>query len=124
LSFDRIGFQNRKRIAKHSTMRTAAWPILEHDAASILARVFVDGDERIDLRAIPVKRVDRWTQQGLNPEQTRRRRIDIGTSLGNLGDGKEAFFRHAAGTHELFAKLFSDRPNPVDAIYRNLARRQ
>jgi hypothetical protein len=83
--------------------------------------MFADGDERIDARAIPVQRVDRWTRQGLNPAESKRRRIDIGASLGNIGDDRENFLRHSAETHDLFSQLFSDRPNPVDAIYRNLA---
>lgn len=50
-----------------------------------------------------------------------RRRIDIGTSLGNLGNDQEAFLRHAAGTHELFQTLFDGFQNPVQVIYDALS---
>lgn len=79
--------------------------------------MYEDGDPRIEERAIPVDRADRYTRQGLNPKSTPRRRIDIGTSLGNLGDDKETFLQHSAETHALFAELFADRPNPVAVIY-------
>jgi hypothetical protein len=49
------------------------------------------------------------------------RRIDIGTSLGNLGGDRERFLRHAVGTHELFRTLFDGFRNPVDVIYQSLA---
>jgi len=84
--------------------------------------MFESGDDRIEDRAIPVKRVDRWTQQGLNPEQSKRRRIDIGTSLGNLGDDREHFLNHSAETHRLFARLFANRANPIEVVYENLQR--
>src|SRR5665213_2294322 len=35
-----------------------------------------------------------------------RKRIDIGTSLGNRGEDREAFLGHAAGTQALFQTLF------------------
>jgi hypothetical protein len=82
--------------------------------------MFASGDPRIDEKAIPVDRVDRWTKQGLNPAQSQRRRIDIGTSLGNLGDDREHFLKHSAETHRLFARLFAGRDNPIEVIYRNL----
>ena len=50
-----------------------------------------------------------------------RRRIDIGTSLGNLGNDKERFLQHAAGTHELFRTLFDGFKNPVGMIYEALS---
>ncbi|OGG46807.1 MAG: hypothetical protein A3F84_03425 [Candidatus Handelsmanbacteria bacterium RIFCSPLOWO2_12_FULL_64_10] len=50
-----------------------------------------------------------------------RRRIDIGASLGNLGNDQEAFLRHAAGTHELFKTLFDGFENPVRVIYDALS---
>lgn len=79
--------------------------------------MYRSGDPRIEERAIPVDRVDRWTQQGLNPGQSARRRIDIGTSLGNLGDDQEHFLTDAARTHALFAELFASRPDPVAVMY-------
>ncbi len=82
--------------------------------------LFSGTDPRIDQAAIPADRADRWTRPGTNPVTSRRRRIDIGTSLGNLGDHPEEFFRHSAETHELFRRLFADRPDPISAIYDNL----
>jgi hypothetical protein len=49
-----------------------------------------------------------------------RKRIDIGTSLGNRGHDKAAFLDHAAGTHELFAHLFSGFTDPVQTLYAAL----
>jgi hypothetical protein len=49
-----------------------------------------------------------------------RSRIDIGTSLGNKGRDQEAFFAHAAETHELFETLFDGFPNPVTMMYDTL----
>lgn len=50
-----------------------------------------------------------------------RRRIDIGTSLGNRGNDKEAFLQHAAETHELFKTLFDGFEDPVRVIYDALS---
>ena len=54
-------------------------------------------------------------------QQDRRTRIDIGTSLGNLGNNKELFFQHAATTHFLFKFLFEGLSNPIDIIYEALS---
>ena len=54
--------------------------------------------------------------------EDKRRRIDIGTSLGNRGHDKEAFFLHAVETHRLFRFLFEGFENPVDVIYHALQR--
>jgi hypothetical protein len=51
---------------------------------------------------------------------TGKRRIDIGTSLGYRGSDPEAFFAHAAQTHQLFERLFDDLPSPVRLIYDRL----
>jgi hypothetical protein len=75
----------------------------------------------IDAAAIPAVSADRWTKAGTNPAASRRRRIDVGTSLGYLGDDKEAFLEHAARTQALFARLFQGRPDPVACIYEHLA---
>jgi len=82
--------------------------------------MFDSDDPRIEESAIPVDRVDRWTKQGLNPAQSRRRRIDIGTSLGNLGDDREHFLGHSKETNRLFARLFADRINPIELVYERL----
>ncbi len=50
-----------------------------------------------------------------------RKRIDIGTSLGNRGTDKETFLLHAAGTLELFKTLFDGFKNPVQTMYDSLS---
>ncbi|MBS12991.1 MAG: hypothetical protein CME19_15465 [Gemmatimonadetes bacterium] len=49
-----------------------------------------------------------------------RKRIDIGTSLGNRGNDKDAFLEHANGTADLFSTLFEGYPDPVSLIYGTL----
>src|SRR5438132_5788081 len=51
---------------------------------------------------------------------TGKRRIDIGTSLGYRGSDPEAFFAHAAQTHQLFERLFAGLPSPVRLLYDRL----
>ncbi len=63
---------------------------------------------------------DKWTGLEINPVGTPRRRIDIGTSLGNLGGDQEHFLNDSAETHQLFGRLFENRPNPVRLIYDRL----
>ncbi|MBT6147404.1 MAG: hypothetical protein HOH74_18350, partial [Gemmatimonadetes bacterium] len=46
-----------------------------------------------------------------------RRRIDVGTSLGNRGADQEGFLTHAEQTRELFSTLFDGLENPVDLVY-------
>lgn len=46
-----------------------------------------------------------------------RRRIDIGTSLGNLGADQETFLEHAETTRALFGHLFEGLADPVEFIY-------
>lgn len=53
--------------------------------------------------------------------EDKRTRIDVGTSLGNLGNDKEAFLNHAVGTHKLYETLFDGFDNPVDLIYDSLS---
>lgn len=48
-------------------------------------------------------------------------RVDIGTSFGTHRANREAFFEHAASTHELFATLFEGYDNPVETMYRVLS---
>jgi len=50
-----------------------------------------------------------------------RKRIDIGTSLGNRGNDQPGFFAHADGTRELFSGLFDSFINPVSLIYDTLS---
>src|SRR5262245_20286956 len=54
--------------------------------------------------------------------RSRRRRIDIGTSLGNLGNHPEEFFADARKTHQLFAGLFAGIDNPIPVLYEQLGR--
>jgi len=84
-------------------------------------QMYDSGDTQIDDKAIDVDRADRYTQQGLNPTTTARRRIDIGTSLGNLGDDQEHFLSDSGETHTLFDRLFGDRPDPIAAIHDSLS---
>jgi hypothetical protein len=58
---------------------------------------------------------------GQDPK-SRRRRIDIGTSLGNLGNHPEEFFADARKTHALFASLFDGIQNPIEVLYSQLRR--
>lgn len=58
-----------------------------------------------------------WRDDGSSP----KRRIDVGTSLGNLGYDKEGFLAHAARTRELFAHLFDGLPNPIARLYEALS---
>lgn len=82
--------------------------------------MFDSDDPRIEQMAIPADRADRWTLKGVNSSQSRRRRIDIGTSLGNFGDDRDDFLKRSAETHRLFDDLFSDRSNPIQVIYDHL----
>jgi hypothetical protein len=50
-----------------------------------------------------------------------KRRIDIGTSLGYRGSDPEDFFAHSRSTHELFERLFTGLPDPVEVLYNSLA---
>ncbi len=87
--------------------------------ALVLRRAY-DPDQCQDL-------VQHFIYQGLmrdpsdpSSEDTRTR-IDIGTSLGNLGNDKEVFLKHAEQTHELFEHLFEDFDDPLDVLYDNLS---
>ncbi|MCP3696574.1 MAG: hypothetical protein GY917_30545 [Planctomycetaceae bacterium] len=50
-----------------------------------------------------------------------RMRIDVGTSLGTRASDPDAFFAHAAGTHDLFRSLYGDQGGPVATIYDQLS---
>jgi hypothetical protein len=73
--------------------------------------------------------IARFIERGLMPDPDVHRasgdprtRIDIGTSLGNLGSDREDFLAHAAGTYTLFETLFDGFDDPVRLIYDALAR--
>jgi len=82
--------------------------------------MFAADDPRISRAALKNAVVGKYLGRGVNPDDSPRKRIDIGASLGNLGDDPEAFFQKAAETHELFDRLFADRPNPIRTIYDTL----
>lgn len=72
--------------------------------------------------------IGRFISRGLMPDPRdpavstkSSKRIDIGTSLGNRGDDREAFFEHAAETNRLFQTLFDGFKNPVDVLYQSLS---
>ena len=68
--------------------------------------------------------IDRFIERGLirDPSDTnqgasvKRTRIDIGTSLANLGSNKESFLEHAAGTHNLYETLFKGYEDPIKLL--------
>ncbi len=55
------------------------------------------------------------------PSEDIRARIDIGTSLGNRGNDREAFLKHSEETLALFRDLFDGFDNPVDTLYNALS---
>ena len=65
--------------------------------------------------------MERFGERGLLRAQgDERTRVDIGTSLGNMGADPEAFLAHAEETHALFATLFAGLRDPVQLLYRHL----
>jgi len=97
------------------------------DECASLARYLIDEELIYDStntlvaeKALSAGVTDKWTGLNLNPDGTPRRRIDIGTSLGNLGGDQEHFLTDAAETHRLFERLFADRPDPIRVIYDRL----
>ena len=55
------------------------------------------------------------------PPKPALKRVDIGTSLGNIGEQPEAFFTRARETHALFQTLFEGLDNPVELLYNALS---
>jgi hypothetical protein len=123
------------------TGTSEAWAPAGPDMESVLAR-FSDPLRALaeaEIPAVLLRRafdpgqcdglIQRFIDRGLmpDPEEHRRSgdprtRVDIGTSLGNLGQDREQFLTHAAGTHALFATLFDGFDDPVRLIYETLAR--
>ncbi|MBM82625.1 MAG: hypothetical protein CMJ78_18840 [Planctomycetaceae bacterium] len=93
--------------------------LIQHLIAEEL--MFDSDDERVSSHALPTDVVDQFTRQGLNPTASQRKRIDIGTSLGNLGGDQERFFKDAEQTHALFKRLFENRANPITTVYEALS---
>lgn len=71
--------------------------------------------------------IDRFIERGLMDDPYAedagggRKRIDVGTSLGNRGSDKEAFLAHAVETRQLFSTLFDGYPDPVACVYDSLS---
>ena len=64
--------------------------------------------------------MERFAERGLlRAAGDERTRIDIGTSLGNLGGDQEAFLADAEETHALFATLFAGLLDPGDLYFFN-----
>jgi len=58
----------------------------------------------------------------LIPERPKIERVDVGTSLGNLGKKPEEFFEGSKATHELYETLFEGLNNPIDLMYGAMER--
>ncbi len=90
------------------------------DIPAIIFRQAYDSDDCLALIA-------RFIERGLTDDPKdegsggKRRRIDIGTSLGNRGNDKDAFFAHAVETRKLFENLFEGYPDPVTRVYDALS---
>ncbi|MDA0839176.1 MAG: hypothetical protein O3B01_13715 [Planctomycetota bacterium] len=54
------------------------------------------------------------------PDHPEFERVDVGTSLGNLGRDPDLFFTDAKKTHDLFDTLFEGMQNPVELLYERL----
>lgn len=65
-------------------------------------------------RVLPAEKS--WRDDGSSP----KRRIDVGTSLGNLGFDKERFLAHSAETHQKFRALWEGLEDPVRLVYERL----
>ncbi len=83
-------------------------------------QIYASTESLVAANALDAGVTDKWTGLQMNPVGTPRRRIDIGTSLGNIGEDQERFLCESAETHRLFQRLFADRPNPVQVIYDRL----
>jgi hypothetical protein len=119
----------------------AAWSPAEPDIAAVLAE-YPDPLRALseaEMPAILLRRaydpaqcrglIRRFIERGLMPDpqgperaSDPRTRVDIGSSLNNLGNDREAFLQHAEGTHALFETLFDGFDDPVDVIYESLSR--
>lgn len=82
--------------------------------------MFEADDPRVSESALTNAVVGKYLGRSVNPDSSPRKRIDIGASLGNFGDDPDDFFRRSADAHDLFNRLFANRPNPIKAIYDSL----
>lgn len=133
----------RLRLGRHSLFRMPVmpdtWSPLQPDIPTILAG---DPDPLAslahgDIPALVLRQaydpekclglIARFIERGLmddpkdNAAGGGRKRIDIGTSLGNRGNDQDAFFAHADETRTLFSDLFDGFPNPVHLVYDTLS---
>ncbi|MBI2191305.1 MAG: hypothetical protein HYU36_04905 [Planctomycetes bacterium] len=58
----------------------------------------------------------------LIPDRPKIERVDVGTSLGNLGNKPEEFFAHAVRTQELYRTLFDGFIHPIDLMYQAMGK--
>ena len=79
-------------------------------------------DDRLAEQALDADRVDQWTRQKLNPGDSKRKRVDVGASLGNFGHDPDDFFARAQQAARQFNELFTGRANPIDTLYDQLRR--
>ena len=82
-----------------------------------LGLMFRTGDDRVNERALKNEVVGKYLGRTVNPDDSARKRIDIGASLGNLGHDRERFFAESAAAQELFNELFREKPDPIATIY-------
>ena len=82
--------------------------------------IYTGNDPRISSRSLKNEVIGRYLGRSVNPDDSPRKRIDLGVSLGNYGDDKDQFFQLAAEAKRLFARLFPNRPNPIATIYDTL----
>jgi len=116
-----------ERLADGSAAAVLIRQAFDREECKSLIRFLIDhglmyesGDDRIDEKANSAVISDRYLGKGLNPEDSPRRRIDIGASLGNAGDDKEQFLALSTEAQNLFDRLFAGRQDPIAAIYDNL----
>lgn len=84
--------------------------------------MYAADDPRVREKALKNEVVGKYLGRAVNPDASRRKRIDVGASLGNFGHDRDEFFRQSAEAHALFDRLFAQRPDPIRAIYDTLQR--
>jgi hypothetical protein len=85
-------------------------------------QMYETGDPRISRKSLTNAVVGKYLGRGVNPDDSPRKRIDLGASLGNFGDDRDDFFRRSDDADALFERLFAGRPNPVRVLYDTLAK--
>jgi len=82
--------------------------------------MFDSNDPRVRDKALKNDTVGKYLGRSVNPDDSPRKRIDVGASLGNYGDNPDEFFQQADEARELFERLFAERPNPITTMYDTL----